>query len=123
MAQIMIDIEDNENCGYFPIQVFETHGEPRSASTITVAEMPGTNESYDIVGWCSDGNGTACRATATVVADSGSGQAMMITGGDFGIRLKPSSSPSPWNLESGDQKGEPYLVFETSIELFFRNEP
>ncbi len=40
MDQLMLDIEDNENCGYFPIQVFETQSEPRSAATITVPNIP-----------------------------------------------------------------------------------
>lgn len=28
--QLMIDLEENENSGYFPIQIFETQGKPRS---------------------------------------------------------------------------------------------
>ena len=84
MDQIMIDIEDNENSGYFPIQVFEVQSEPRSAAMIIITDMPGANEPYDVVGWSSTGGGTACEATAVTISDSGSGQATMIHGGDFG---------------------------------------
>ena len=122
MDQIMIDIEDNENSGYFPIQVFEVQSEPRSAAMIIITDMPGANEPYDVVGWSSTGGGTACEATAVTISDSGSGQATMIHGGDFGIRTRPSSSSSDWSIKSEDQKGEPYLLLETSVELLFQNE-
>ena len=119
MDQLMLDIEDNENCGYFPIQVFETQSEPRSAAMITVPNIPQSDEPHDVVGWCSDEGGTACDAIAVVVGDSGSGQALMIHGGDHGVRLRPSNSASTWSLDSDDQVGEPYLLLQTSVELVF----
>lgn len=121
MDQILIDIEDNENSGYFPIQVFETQGQPRSAAVITVPSIPGSDEPHEVVGWCSgpDNGGVPCEAIAVIVGDSGSGQALMIHGGDHGIRLRPVSSNSPWSLESGEQKGEPYMMLATTSELLF----
>ena len=119
MDQLMLDIEDNENCGYFPIQVFETQSEPRSAAVITIPNIPQSDEPHDVVGWCSDEGGPACEATAVVVGDSGSGQALMIHGGDHGVRLRPSNSSSPWSLDSADQIGEPYLLLQSSVELVF----
>jgi hypothetical protein len=117
--QLMIDIEDNDNSGYFPIQVFETQSEPRSSSMITLPNIPESDEPHDVVGWCSENGGSACSITAVVVGDSGSGQALMIHGGDQGVRLRPSSSASKWSLEAVDQIGEPYLLLRTSIELIF----
>jgi hypothetical protein len=119
MDQLMIDIEDNENSGYFPIQVFETQSEPRTTAVITVPSIPSSDEPHDVVGWCSDGGGGSCEVTAVVVGDSGSGQALLIHGGDYGVRLRPSESDSPWSLEAGDQIGEPYLLLQTSIKLTF----
>ena len=121
MGQIMIDIEDNDNSGYFPVQVFETHGEPRSSAVITVPSIPGSDEPYEVVGWCSDAGeyGGPCEATAVKVGDSGSGQALMIHGGDHGIRLRPASSDSPWSLEAGGQTGEPYMLLAAASELVF----
>ncbi len=115
----MIDIEDNENSGYFPIQVFETQSEPKSAAVIRIPNIPESDEPHDVVGWSSDEGGIACDATAVLVGDSGSGQALMIYGGDHGIRLRPSSSKSPWALSSSDQAGEPYLLLQTSVPLEF----
>ena len=121
MDQLMIDIEDNDNSGYFPVQVFETQGEPRSAAVITVPGVPGSDEPHEVVGWCSAAGerGGPCDATAVIVGDSGSGQALMVHGGDHGIRLRPVSSGSPWSLEAGEQKGEPYMLLASSSELFF----
>ena len=121
MGQIMIDIEDNDNSGYFPVQVFETQGEPRTSAVITVPSIPGSDEPHEVVGWCSVAGkgGGPCDVTAVRVGDSGSGRALMIHGGDHGIRLRPAASGSKWNLEAGEQKGEPYMMLASSSELLF----
>jgi hypothetical protein len=119
MDQLMIDIEDNDNCGYFPIQVFETQSEPLTVRMITIPNIPESDEPHDVVGWCSDDGGSACDITAVLVGDSGVGQVMMLHGGDYGIRLKPSSPNSKWSLDSGDQTGEPYVLLSTSVDLVF----
>ena len=87
LDQLMIDIEDNDNSGYFPIQVFETQSELRTAAMITIPTLPGKDGPFDVVGWCSDDGGTLCEVTSVVVGDSGSGQALMIYGGDHGVRF------------------------------------
>ena len=121
MGQLMIDIEDNDNCGYFPVQVFESQGESRSSAAITIPSFPGSDEPHEVVGWCSgdDDGGEPCAATAVIVGDSGSGQVWMIHGGDHGIRLRPVSSGSPWSVSAGEQKGEPYMLLDSSTELLF----
>ncbi len=129
MGQIIIDIEENDNCGYFPVQVFETQGKPRSSAVITVPAVPGSDERHQVVGWCASAGareprepkeqGVPCEATAVVVGDSGSGQVLLIHGGEHGIRLRPVSSDSQWSLESGEQKGEPYMLITSSAELAF----
>jgi len=115
----MIDLEENENSGYFPIQIFETQGQPRSVEMITVPNIPQRNVPHDVVGWCSDDGGSICNVTAIAVGDSGLGQVTMIYGGDNGIRLRPSSSNSTWSLDATDQSGEPYLLLSTSVNLIF----
>ena len=117
--QLMIDLEDNENSGYFPIQIFETQGKSRSVESITVPNIPESDAPHDVVGWCSDDGGSACDVTAVVVGDSGLGQVRMIYGGDHGIRLRPSSSDSIWSLDATDQFGEPYILLPISVDLIF----
>jgi hypothetical protein len=115
--QLMIDIEDNDNCGYFPIQVFETQSEPRTSSLIRIPSIPESDEPHDVTGWSSDDGGSPCDAVAVLVGDSGSGQAMMIYGGDHGVRIRPSAGGEPWSLESSHQTGEPYILLQTSVQL------
>ena len=115
----MIDIDDNDNCGYFPIQVFETKGETHTSSKIIVPAIPGKPDPYEVVGWCSGNGGRPCEVSVVAVGDSGSGQALMIYGGDHGIRLKPVCASDPWRLDSPDQIGEPYLLLQTSVDLIF----
>lgn len=116
-GQLMIDIEDNENCGYFPIQLFETQSKPKTSSSIIVPEVPGRIGEYEVVGWTDENSGSPCEATAVIVGDSGSGQALMIYGGEFGVRLRPLGSTSQWSLEAADQFGEPYLLLPTATKL------
>jgi len=115
----MIDLEENENSGYFPIQIFETQGKSRSVPMITVPNIPESDAPHDVVGWCSDEGGSTCNVTAVAVGDSGLGQVTMIYGGDNGIRLRPSSSKSAWSLDATDQSGEPYILLSTSDDLIF----
>ena len=117
--QLMIDLEENENSGYFPIQIFETHGKSRSVKMITVPNIPESDVPHDVVGWCSDNGGSICNVTAVAVGDSGLGQVRMIYGGDHGIRLRPSSSKSIWSVDTTDQSGEPYILLPTSVDLIF----
>ncbi len=117
--QLMIDLEENENSGYFPIQIFETQSKSRSVKMITVPNIPESNVPHDVVGWCSDDGGSICNVTAVAVGDSGLGQVMMIYGGDHGIRLRPSSSKSIWSVNATDQSGEAYVLLPISVDLIF----
>ena len=122
MAQIWIDIEDNENCGYFPMQTFEMRGSPETSPSVVVDDLPGPEGSegpQEIVGWCSEGGGTPCEVTVVLVGDSGAGESRLINGGDNGIRIRPAGSSEPWSLDAGRQRGEPYilLVSEASYRL------
>ena len=117
--QLMIDLEENENSGYFPIQIFETQGKSRSVEIITVPNIPESDAPHDVIGWCSSDGGSACDVTAVAVGDSGLGQVRMIYGGDHGIRLRPSSSKSIWSLDANDQSGEPYVLLPISVDLIF----
>jgi hypothetical protein len=117
--KLMIDFEEDDNCGYFPIQVFETQSEPQTAALITIQSIRENAEPQEIVGWCSDNGGMPCEVTAVLVGYSGSVQAAMIHGGDEGIRLRPTSSDSPWVLGWNDQIGESYLLLQTSVKLVY----
>ncbi|NQW21118.1 MAG: hypothetical protein HQ477_10435 [Chloroflexi bacterium] len=49
--EVILDIEENDNYGNFPVQVFETQSEPRSFSVITIRISPKmTNRTPSSVG-------------------------------------------------------------------------
>ncbi len=113
MAQIWIEIEDNENCGYYPIQTFETRGEPETGSVLEVSDVPGTAGPQQIVGWCSDDGGSPCAVSVVLIGDSGAGESRIVKGGDNGVRIRPAGSEEAWSLESDAQRGEPYLLLDS----------
>ena len=110
MAQVWIDIEENDNCGYFPMQTFEMRGPPETGSSVVVDDLPGSDGPQEIVGWCSDGAGSPCEVTVVLIGDSGAGESRLISGGDNGIRIRPVDSTEPWDVNNGHQRGEPYVL-------------
>ena len=119
MPQIWIDIEDNENCGYFPMQTFEQQGDQESGASIIIPEISGKQVAYEAVGWCSDNGGSPCAVTATLIGDSGAGRSRLIMGGNHGVRLRPAHTGGEWSLSAPDQFGEPYILLseDSAYEL------
>lgn len=115
MAQIWIEIEENENCGYFPMMVFQAAGQERAASSVFIDH----GGEHEVTGW-EDGAPTSVRAVQ--VGDSGAGTSMLIYGGNNGIRLRPVASQSAWSLDAMDQFGEPCLSLDADTELRFSPE-
>ncbi len=79
---------------------FKSEGEARP---ITRVRYDG--EECAVIGWSSEG---ACPAQQIVVEDSSAGTAVLITGGDLGVRLTPPS---------GDPIDEPYLLLSAEAVL------
>ncbi len=103
MEPLFIDVfvEANPNapdgCGLR----FKSEGAPRD---VRVVELDGTR--YDVVGWSSAGGGRACGAQAALVEDSTAGVAMLVWGGDWGIRLTP--------VGGGEAIGETHLLLDAA---------
>ena len=121
MAHIWIDIEDNDNCGYFPMQTFEMRGVPETGPSVVVDDLPGSEGPQQVVGWCSDGGGMTCEVTVVLVGDSGAGESRFINGGDNGVRIRPVDSSEPWSLDAEHQRGEPYILLVSDAGYRLRN--
>ena len=112
MAQVWIEIEENDNCGYFPIQVFEARGAERVADSAIIEHLG----RQQVVGW-EDGAPASVRVVP--VGDSGAGESLLICGGNNGVRCRPASLSGPWSVDNEGELGEPYLLLaaNTAVEL------
>ena len=117
MAQVWVEVEENPNCAYSPLQTFEAKQPERSASALLVQAVAGKRGPHIVVGWSSEGGGSPCPVRFALVGDSGAGVSLLVAGGDYGVRLRPASSASPWALGAGDQWGEPYMLLDPETEV------
>ncbi len=113
MAQIWIEIEENDNCGYFPIQTFETRGDPEFGQSVDIDELPGADGTQRVVGWCSEDGGSPCEVTVVLIGDSGAGESRLVRGGDQGVRIRAANIEGAWSLEAEAERGEPYLILDS----------
>ena len=105
---IYLEIEENPNCEYMPLQVYEALEESVPIEKV-VMEVPGRPHGvYHVAGWNSEG---ATTAYYVPISDSGQGVAHLVYGGDCGLRLKFTNSNSSWDLLDETQWGEPYIIF------------
>jgi hypothetical protein len=56
---------------------------------------------------------------AQPVEDSGAGVVYLVSGGNWGIRLKPLGIEEDWSLESARQWGEAYLLLADRRDVRF----
>ena len=117
MDYIYIEVDENANCMYFPMQMFEASGNLCTASQLLVPQVSGANEAHVVVGWCGKAGGAPCEVRYTLVGDSGAGISLLIAGGEFGLRLKPASSDAHWDLNNPLQFGEPYLLLDPEVKI------
>lgn len=116
MAQVWIDIEDNDNCGYFPMQTFEVRGQERVASSILLDDVTNVDGRCEAVGWSDDGR---CEVRVVPVGDSGAGESILVHGGNHGIRLRSNRATADWSLASEDEFGEPYMLLPSGTSIEF----
>jgi len=110
MPQVWIEIEENDNCGYFPLQTFEQQSEAETYSSVIVEDVSGAPGPHEVVGWTAGDGGGRCPVTVMLIGDSGAGQSRLILGGDAGVRLRPAGSAEAWAIGAPGQAGEPYIL-------------
>ena len=114
---IYLEVEENENCDYMPLLVYEAHRDPVLISRLNLDEPDRPSGVYEVTGWSSDGGGTPCPAMYVPVSDSGQAMVHLVFGGDWGIRLKPLDSAEDWDINSPNQFGEPYLMLTQEADI------
>ena len=101
------------------MRVFETQGEVTDADSIVVEGLTPGGGAEVIVGWASDDDGSPTGIQFADVTDSGAAVSVLVVGGDYGLRIRPTTSTGAWSLENDDERDEPYLLLppETNIRL------
>ena len=107
---VFLEVEENDNCEYMPLQVYEAQRSPVLISKVNLEEPDRPHGVYLVIGWSSKGGGTPCPAMYAPVSDSGQAVVHLVYGDDWGIRLKPLESDEDWDVNNPHQWGEPYLM-------------
>lgn len=115
---LAIDIPPNPNCSSVDLRVFHDLEPPRPVDQVRlVPDGAEAAQWYAVTGWSSAGTGVP--ALARKVDDSGDGVALLVSGGDAGLRLQPADSHSPWRLDDTAQHGAPFLLVPDVSDLRF----
>ena len=112
---VIIEIADNPNCPQADLRVFHEVEPARSVRCVRLERHPGEPVWYAVTGWMSEGR--PCPALRQKVDDSGDGTAVLVHGGDAGLRLQPAGVPQPWGLDHPEQWGEPFLIMADAQDI------
>ena len=104
---LVIEVEESENSLFAVTRSFQTMKDPRPVSRVKTYGSDGSEGMFEVVGWSADG---PASAFAALVDDSGEGSALLVYGGEEGIRLRPEGSTLAWSLNEPSQWGEPFLL-------------
>ena len=120
---LVIEIAPNLNCEPVELRVFHDLEPPRPITQVCLEAVAGGGgpQWYAITGWTTAG--TTCLALARKVDDSGEGVALLVSGGDAGLRLRPAASNAPWRLEDQTQQGVPFLLIGDAGDVRFAGSP
>ena len=105
---VTVEIPTNSNCEAADLRVFHDVEVAQPVRRICLEQTPGQAEWYEVTGWSVDGH--PCPALARRVDDSGEGLALLVTGGDAGLRLRPAGAQGAWRLDDAQQWGLPFLL-------------
>ena len=114
---IYLEIDENDNSDYMPMQVFEALADPVPVVRVRLFEPGREHGVYEVAGWSSEGGGSPCPAMYAPVSDSGQAEAHLVFGGDWGIRFRPDGSQADWDTANGEQWGEPFLALTDRADI------
>jgi hypothetical protein len=112
-----VEVEPNDNTPMMAQQVYKNVGVPFPVSHVRIYEGEPDGQLCAITGWSSAESGPEAPAYAVLIDDSSEGRAILVYGGDWGVRLRPAESETPWSLEDANQWGETHLVLASEDDL------
>jgi hypothetical protein len=114
---ISLEVEENDNCYGLPLMTYQTIGTAHEIHKLKVYGLNGLEELQWITGWNSEMNGTPLPAYAVEVFDSGSGNAFLIFGSDWGLRMMHDSLDEKWDSSNNSQWGEPWMLIANLSDI------
>lgn len=114
---MVVEVESNPNCETSLYARFKESGPARRVIKVRTFERRPEGEWCWVTGWTDHPDDSRCAAYAQQVEDSGAGVSYLVSGGLWGIRLKPVALDEDWSLESRNQWGEPYLLLADAKDL------
>ena len=111
---IEIEVTESKNSDLGFTRMFSTIGPTKKISRVRTVAPDGVEGFYYVAGWSSSG---AVQAYSVKVEDSGEGVAMLVYGGDEGIRFKRTDLTTPWDLADSEQWGEPMILIDQDSEV------
>ena len=114
---IYLEIDENDNSEYMPMQVFEALADPVPVRRLRLFEPGREPGVYEVTGWSSEDGGSPCPAMYAPVSDSGQAEAYLVFGGDWGVRFRPEGSAEAWDAANGEQWGEPFLALTDRADV------
>lgn len=117
---VAIEIPPNTNCEAVDLRIFNDVEAPKAVSQVCLERTPNQPAWYEVTGWTTTDQ--PCPAVARRVDDSGEGLAVLVSGGDAGLRLRPSGTSGSWQVEDPAQWGAPFLLMATDPEAVMYRE-
>jgi hypothetical protein len=112
-----IEVESNDNSLMMAQQVYRNVGVPFVVSHVRIYEGVPGGQLCAITGWSSANGGSETEAVGVEIEDSSEGRAILIYGGDWGVRLRPAEAEGPWSIDDSQQWGETHLVLASADDL------
>ncbi|MSQ32279.1 MAG: hypothetical protein EXR59_03455 [Dehalococcoidia bacterium] len=110
---VQIDVKSGRNNKDSLELVFNGLGKPYTITKVMTDDRVGVTRMHKVTGWSTQG---PCDAIALIVEDSGAGSALLIQGGDEGLRLMADDINEAWDLDSANQWGEACLLLSEDAE-------
>ena len=104
-----LEVEPCSNCQESVSKIYHVISKSRPIGSIQY-ERGGKEIPVSITGWDAKTE-TPCLAYACQIEESGDGVALLIFGGNGGIRMKPIDDNAEWDVNNSNQWSESHLVF------------
>lgn len=117
-----VEVEANSNCEESVFIRFREQGPPWPVVQVRLYDRVSSGAWYWVTGWQEDPVHPLCMATTQPVEDSGAGMVHLVSGGNWGLRLKPVEELEDWNLQSSRQWGEAYLLLTDRRDIRLADE-